>query len=297
MRYCLFLFWILAGIGGQAQVATDSLEVPAPSAYGSLLWKIEGDSLPAPSYLFGTMHIIPKDSFFIPPELEQVLDSCTRLVMEIDLNGPSMLKSMMGMVMPPSTSLKKLLSEEDYAYLKTFMKDSLPVSIPMYQMIKPIFISQQVAASYCLQGASESYELYFMQKFNAAGKETSGLETVDEQMAFLDEIPLEEQAAQLMETVRNPGKSCEQVKQMIALYRKQDLGGLLSLIEQDPELADQMGSLLGQRNQNWIPVLEKLMKKEPLFIAVGAGHLPGNEGVIALLLRAGYTVTAVNMKQ
>lgn len=256
----------------------------------ALLWEISGNGLAQPSYLFGTIHLIPKDSFFLPPATLEKLASASHLVLEIplDMNMTSMLASAMGMMMPAGQSLKSLLTDSEYQELTQFMKDSMKTPIPFYQMLKPIYVAQQVTASYCMEGEQESYELYFSEIFQEADKPISGLETIQEQMKFLDDIPLDEQAQQLMESIENPSEACIEFDKLVSTYRKQNLNHLLKLTEGDESLSEHTDQLLDARNQKWIPKIVDMMEKETIFIAVGAGHLPGNQGVLNLLQEQGY---------
>ena len=273
------------------------MEVSPPAAeYPSLLWEISGNGLETPSYLYGTIHIIPQDSFYVSDKVEELLESSERLVMEMELDAATMMSSAMGMMLKPPNSLKSLLSDEDYTFLRGFMRDSLRQPLPMYQMIKPIFIEQHVSMGYCMDEQPASYELYFMQKYNEWKKPISGLETAEEQLKFFDSITLEEQAQSLMETIREPGKLCEQYSQMVSLYRQQNLDSLISLTQEDPDIGEHTDVLLDNRNQNWISQLEAFMQEEQVFIAVGAAHLPGEQGVIMLLRAEGYEVTPVDNK-
>lgn len=279
-----------AAVASVQESATARAPKALPIEGNSLLWEISGHGLKKSSYLYGTIHIIPKDSFFITPEVEQTMQKSSRLVLEVALDGSAIMASAMGMMMIKPT-LSDLLTEDDYDYLRTFMKDSLSTPLPMFQMIKPIFIAQHIASSYCMTEDVSSYEMYFMEEFQKMDKPLSGLETASEQMKYLDAITLEEQAENLMQTVRNPRESCEQYHDMVRLYRSQDLTSLAKLTQEDAELGDHLDKLLDERNQNWISKIEEMTAKESVFIAVGAGHLPGENGVIALLRAQGYTVS------
>jgi uncharacterized protein YbaP (TraB family) len=163
----------------------------------------------------------------------------------------------------------------------------------MVDMMKPIFTSEQIASVFCSNDESTeqvSYEMWLSEKFKEDERPITGLETAREQLSFLDKIPLEEQAKQLMETVKNPYEMCGQYGELIALYRNQDLNALMTMTSADPGMGDHMDVLLDQRNKNWIPKIEKMLEKETVFIAVGAGHLAGKNGVVNLLKAAGYTV-------
>ncbi len=288
------LIVLMLGSCKSQKPATQASTFTPKKSYNHLFWEIDHPELDSPSYLYGTIHIIPNDSFFLPDIVSEQLDQSDHLVTEIVLDAKSMMATAMQMLLTPPNSLKSLLTDEDYNYLDSFMRDSMPMSIPMYQMIKPIFLAQQVSTMYCLREQPNSYELYFTNLFKEADKPISGLETVEEQIAFFNDIPLEEQANELMETVKDPKKYCSQFQDMFRLYRQRNLDELMLMVDEDPTLKDRTGSLLYQRNKNWIdPIISKI-KEEKTFIAVGAAHLPGEEGLIELLRKEGYSVKALD---
>ena len=272
---------------------TSTIE-PAPQ-YKSLFWEINGDSLSKPSYLFGTIHMIPKDSFFMPSIVEEKLETTTRLVLEIplEMDALTMIAAAQGMIMPDGQSLKDLYTKEEYDRITSFLTDSVNFPLPPFMMerLKPLFLSQIIASSYCESTDQESYELYFKKIYDDADKPTSGLETAAQQMEYLNEMPLEEQAKSLLLSIDNPEETCKQSGELVAIYRKQDLNKLLEMMGESEEVNEALDKLLDERNKNWIPKIEEMIAKESIFIAVGAGHLPGKNGVIELLRRQGYSVT------
>ena len=275
------------------------------ASYNHLLWKIEGGDLTAPSYLYGTIHIIPQKDFRVSDTLQAYFEKADKLVMEMDMDildmgmggGDMDFSQMMSMLseimLTPPNSLKSLLSEADYTYLQGFMRDSMSTPIPFYQMFKPIFLSEQISISYCLEEMPNSFELYFRKQANEREMSIAGLETFEEQLSFIQDIPLEDQAASLMETVRNAHSLCQEYQHMYDLYNSQQLDSLMSMVNEDPTLKEQSGNLLDERNSNWIPKLKEWMQAESLFIAVGAAHLPGPMGVVELLRKSGYRVSPI----
>ena len=145
----------------------------------------------------------------------------------------------------------------------------------------------------------ESYEQTFSKM--AKDKEVLALETIDEQMAVLVKDSIEIQVKELMKDMKK-GKldASKEMKIMVDYYKNQDVQGLYSYmiesfredrsVESSVELKNRM---LDQRNKNWIPKLEYGMKEKTLFVAVGAGHLAGEQGVIQLLKNQGYIVEPV----
>lgn len=277
-----------------AQAEADT-QPPSEELPNSLFWEINRSDLDQPSYLYGTIHLIPKDSFFLSPAVEDALDSSEELVLEIplDFNLGSMFSSLMWMMIPNGKSLKDYLSEDDYAFVKSFMQDSLSSPIPMYHKIKPLLTAQQITTMFCGGAEMESYELVFSQRFKEMKRKVSGLETMKDQMKALDDISIEEQAEGLLETTRAPRAACEQLQEMVAIYRRQDLNGLMDMTQESEDLDGHLEELLDKRNTKWIPKIEKLVAERQVFIAVGAGHLAGPNGVIQLLKDAGYSLSPV----
>ncbi|MEZ4825644.1 MAG: TraB/GumN family protein [Bacteroidia bacterium] len=298
MRHLRYLIIALAAYGsfygnlsGQ-NPENDSLSQPIENH--GLFWEISGNGLTKPSFLYGTIHIIPKDSFFILPGLEEKLSQARRLVLEVplDISMETILSSMQ-MFIPGGKTLQSLMEPEDYTYLTSFMRDSISVPMPFYQRIKPIFISQHISSNYCFPEEMESYELYFSSLAKKENKPVSGLETITEQMQYLDDMSLEEQVTSLVSIIRNPGAGCEEFGKMIAAYRKQDLNFLMEMMSESDDLEGHLDQLLDARNKKWISKIEAFVHKEQVFIAVGAGHLSGPNGVVSLLQAAGYTLKPV----
>lgn len=262
--------------------------------YNSLLWEIKGNGLKQTSYLYGTIHVIPKDSFFIDAPVSRRIKKADRLVMEMKLNMGAMISAMRAMMLPKDQSLDQLLSNEEMAAVRSFMLDSISQPLPAFERIKPLMISEHFSTQYCMGGEQESYEMYFNRQFKKMKKPISGLETAKEQMKFLDGITMDDQIEGLLEVVNNPEEVCEQYDQMLALYRQQRLGDLLSMTAGEETLEESLEGLLYGRNRNWIPQLEKMIHKESVFIAVGAAHLPGEQGVIELLRAAGYKLKPIS---
>ncbi|TAE49673.1 MAG: TraB/GumN family protein [Bacteroidetes bacterium] len=267
----------------------------AQTSGSSLLWKISGKGAKS-SYLMGTIHVIPQEDFFLPAGLETAVKKSKQLVLEIPLdnsNLASLLSAMTGMLLPADKPLNKLLSESQFTDLQRFMKDSIATAIPMYERIKPIYLAQQLSLSHCVSGKTVSYETWLSGEFRKQKKKTLGLETVKEQMTILDSIPLESQVSYLMEIVNNPAEACLQLDSMFMLYRNQDTDALMAFTQKQDEMNAMQETLLDTRNQKWIPEIEAFIRDEKTLIAVGAGHLSGEKGVIQLLRNAGYRVEPV----
>ena len=135
-----------------------------------------------------------------------------------------------------------------------------------------------------------------MKEAVAKKKPVIGLETVASQMAVIDSKPIEKQAEELYELAKDPDKGIGHLKKLMGVYKLRDADKLFDLTEEmmtkDREF---QAKLLDDRNRAWIPKLETAFKEKPTFVAVGAGHLGGKNGVIRLLRKRGYKVTPVTL--
>ncbi len=269
-----------------------------------LLWKISGMGLRQPSHLFGTIHMIPKDDFNLAPQVKDALEDAKRVAFEIDMKDMTNIFAQFSMItkalMRDGKKLRDLLSPEDYALVKRKLNDK-GMSISMFERIKPMFLSMALAneggENPTKGSAITSVEMELYKIARDRQMESAGLETMGYQMGLFDQIPYEAQAKMLVESLRATGDGGENgeddFSKMIELYLAQDIAAMQRMISTEQGMKEYEDILLNQRNRNWIPEMARLMQQKPTFFAVGAGHLGGPEGVVALLRRAGYKVEAV----
>jgi len=285
-----------AGLEKVANAANKSLEDRPLD--NNLLWKISGEGLEEPSYLFGTIHMINGDDFFLPDGTMSAIDDSKQMVFEIDLNEISDMSNIMGLMskafMKDNLTIKDLLTAEEYDIVdKHFQKMGLPMM--MFQRLKPMFLtvfaSGDMSPGDLQSGKIKSYEMEFMEMAKNSNKTVKGLETIEFQISVFDSIPYSEQAKMLMETILAGDSDSDSFKKIVEVYKQQDIEKMLAMtMSEEAGLSDYDDILLNQRNKNWIPLMEEMMKVQQNFFAVGAGHLAGDEGVIKLLRKAGYKV-------
>jgi uncharacterized protein YbaP (TraB family) len=265
----------------------------------TLLWKISGNGLKKPSYLFGTIHMLCKDDAALSDSLKNVIRNVSEVYFEVDLDNMfEMLGVMSKMKMKGDTTLQDLLSAEDYEKVKAYFESKgsmLPFT--MLETYKPM-----LAASTLQQGGlpcetTAMMEQEIMQEAKKHNKPIKGLESMGYQASVLDSIPYKLQAEQLVSYIDNALKGEDEDKEfseMMNAYRTQDLAKLEAmLLKSDPSISNYTDILLYHRNHNWVEKLKTLLPEKSLLIAVGAGHLPGKEGCIDLLRKAGFKVTPV----
>jgi len=271
--------------------------------FNTLLWEISGNGLLKPSYLFGTIHMICSDEAVLSDSLKNAIGNSDAVYFEVDMDNLfEMLGVMRKMKMRNDTTLADLLSKEDYAKVKEYFENNetlLPFSV--LETCKPL-----LAASMLMEGNTgcetpEAMEEVIMKEAKQYGKNVRGLETMSFQMSIFDTIPYKMQAMQLVRYIDDADKGTsddsKEYDQLMQAYRDQDLSKLEELTKMtDMGIANFTDILLYNRNKNWVEKLKTILPGQSVVVAVGAGHLPGNKGVINLLRKAGYIVKPVPNK-
>ena len=305
MKNLLFIFIVLATSTAHSQ---DYSEFEFPMAESSLLWEISGHELKEPSYLFGTIHVISAENYFFPDTLDSLLSHSDALMMEIDLNlDPA---GLMDLITLKEGTIHDFFTEPQMDSLLTWAEINMGASKETLDMVvgnlKPFALSLIIENIELLKVTMdgpkdesdttktiESYEMNLSDKAKEYSLSNLALETIEEQISFFDELPNDIQAESVMSAIR--GDSTAHVP-LEEYYLTQDVDAVYNLIDSLGGLfSDQKDIFLTQRNQNWIPKIELAISAQKTFIAVGAGHLGGPNGVIRLLQRAGYTLKPIRL--
>ena len=264
----------------------------------TLLWEISGNGLSKPSYLFGTFHLLCRDDINFSPAVKQAINNSHEVYLELDMDDPAtLLGGIMLMNMKDGKKLKDLYTEEEYKRVSSFFTDSLKTPIGLFQGIKPEFLMALLYPKMMPCNSVSSVEEEIMEIAKEAEKEIKGLETMAFQASLFDSIPYEKQADELLGAIDSLERSKAYFGLMLSAYKKQHLGEIEKIMN-NPEfgMEENQDILLDKRNRNWVVQLKQVMKKEPVFVAVGAGHLIGKAGLIALLRAEGYTVRGLENK-
>ncbi len=298
MKKSLFLtFFAAIGLLACSQPARKKAPVE-PVSQNTLLWRISGKGLKQPSYLFGTMHMICASDIELSDSLRSAIRASEKVYLELDLDDMMQMISAMGkMKMRNDTTLRDLLTAAEYQEVKNYFdKKGGMIPFAMMEKFKPMLIESMIMEQ---SGKCENMivmEQLVMEEAKRNRKDIKGLETMDFQISIFDSIPYGLQAKQLLKMVQAPdtSKGPDEMTVLTNAYRNQELKKMEELTtESDPTISQFTELLLYKRNENWVEKLQTLMARSPLVIAVGAGHLPGNRGVINLLKKAGYTVEPV----
>jgi uncharacterized protein YbaP (TraB family) len=261
----------------------------------SLLWKIEGNGLEKPSYLYGTIHAICKDDFFLTEAVKKAQSETALTVLELDMDDPQFMQKMqMHMMNPGMKNISGEFSEEEKKIADDFFSSNYGAGLAQLGILKPFGLLAMVVQKSIPCEGIESYEQVFIKNAKSREVEVLGLETMEFQATLFDGEPMEEQINLVVQSIKDFDKGKEDFARLVKAYKAQDLTAMSKLMLESTEYAQYEDLMLNDRNADWIPKIEAFAKEQPTFIAVGALHLPGEKGVITLLKKEGYKVTPVN---
>lgn len=269
----------------------------------SILWEVSGNGLQAPSYLMGTIHISDSRVFEWNDSLMICFERCEVMAGELQMNDIKPQELAAAIKMPGDTTLVSLIGKKEYKRVKKYVKKQCGVMVSMViNRIKPVYtmllISQGKSGQQTdNQEAKEALDLYLQNLASEREMDVVGLETPREQLQALEVMSLAEQADLLLESIKETDKPVQNLLEvMIQAYLAQDLDSLYRLFIEESLPEKLMESLIYRRNVVMFDRMMPLMRQRPAFIAVGAAHLPGDKGLLALLVREGFHVRPVNCR-
>lgn len=264
-----------------------------PIAFGDgLLWRIEREGVAA-SYLFGTIHVSDPRVLDIPAPVESALRASRLFVMEALFEPGAVARFAGSMYFDDGTRLEDLagrpLAERAQSLLLRF---NVPAEAA--RSLKPwaAFLTLNQPQS----DSGLPLDLLLMQRAQEHGLQVQGLETLEEQAEVFAAFSDAEQVAMLRDTVCHFDLVQAQLGRLVELYLRGDVAAIIRLTGEyagsDRELAARMEKLLiDDRNARMVERLQGVLLRGGAFVAIGALHLPGSGGILALLERRGYALT------
>lgn len=281
-----------------------SLSVAFQSSYAAkaqefrqgVLWEISKPGQPV-SYLLGTMHSedprIVKD---IPTPILTALNQSQSFSGELDMSIGNMMKGANAIYLDKDQPLLGIIGQARYDKCVEIFKPWGYTAETISNM-KPWALAVMMSMPKPRTGVFLDFILY--QKAKSQGLKLYGLETVEEQINIFDKLSFETQIIFLDESMNNYGKVDELIEEMTNLYLKQNIGGLMDFSLQEMNSGSKVlanlfiNDLLINRNKLMVERMQPRLQEGNAFIAVGALHLPGEEGILNLLSLRGYTLKAV----
>lgn len=265
--------------------------------YNSLIWKITGNGLQQPSYLYGTMHTSDKRIVKMSDSSLKYFNQAQAYAMELDPKESFNVGLISKLMMGKGHSLQAMIPEKEYAILDSIVKAGVGVSLKLIDNVAPVFIMTILQASEISTGdtaneGTEVLDLYFHRLAKEGKKKVIGIETVDEQIDALNALTYEEQAEMLVRELRDYRDNKNAMTDLVRYYLEQNLDSIAVLNDKDPMPEKFYKALITDRNRRMANRIADFTQKQSTFIAVGALHLPGEKGVIELLRKKGFTVEA-----
>ncbi|GAL83573.1 hypothetical protein CHU_2340 [Sporocytophaga myxococcoides] len=264
-------------------------------AQSSLLWEVKSPDNKNVSYIYGTMHVEDERVFDFGDSLMICFNKCKAFAGEIVLDKINKSELASQIFMPGDTTLKMLIGKKKYKQVKRKARKSLGVFAGLINRVKPVFTASLISESSFKKGKGKILDEYFQDLAKEKQMVLLGIESPSEQIAALDEIPLAEQAQMLIESLEAPAEE-EGADELVKIYNTGDLDSLYNHFLKF-DLSDNFTrSLLTKRNYVMSERIQDIINEYPVFVGIGAAHLPGEEGVLNLMVKQGYMVRPVQIK-
>jgi uncharacterized protein len=279
--------------------STNAQLLTYPNNNQAIFWEVSHPNSSKKSYVLGTMHIIQKEYFIFPKEIKKALKKSSSLILELDkLPNPALF-----------LKLTKLDTGNFFNYFSNIETDSIidwannKLHIPpqvfrsTFYKTKP-FVVSQIATQSLFDGKTESYENRIYHYSKDKKKPIIGLETIEFQISLMDTLPIKIQKRMLLDIISNEQEVKENLLMLQKIYREQKIDSLYHQLNEEFETFDKYESLfITDRNQKWLPILEENFLINSCFVAVGAGHLGGPNGLLQLLNSKGYHLKPIYFKK
>ncbi len=273
------------------------------STKSQLLWKVSGNGLPKPSYLFGTHHLIEKEQIANFDKILALIPQTDAVVGEMDMsNIMAMQIKILKVAFMKDTTMRDLLNAEDYTLVDSAMKKVVGKGLDKLGKMKPTMLSTLYSVKlYMVQNnlkkEPEAVDIIFQKNGKKEKKKIIGLETIDEQINILfNSMSLKSQAESLVQTVKNYDKAQLLSSQLNEAYLSGDLKRISEFGNEEEQMtSEEKKILVDDRNNNWIKQLKTILPTQSCFIAVGCIHLVDENGLIQQLKNAGFMVEAVDL--
>ena len=287
------------GMLGRVSVAVLVAVISFVGATAQVLWRVTADG-PAgaghTSYVLGTMHTAGTEVIDTLAGLTEALECATVVYGEVSSSDMALTPATMACAIAPSDStLQRLLSpaalDSVCRYVSTFGVDGARTLEALGKM-KPAMLDAFLEVRRAGASTDMAMDIALQHRATAMGKDVRALETAEQQVRMLMGTPVAEQLEALMESVRAPEAAQAASDSLVAAYRCQDLEAIGRLLVRGMRevYAERM---VYARNRAWAAVLVPEMRCRSVLVAVGAGHLVGSEGLLAMLRSAGFDVSPV----
>ena len=281
------------------------------SANAQLLYKISGNGLKSPSYIVGTYHLAPASFAEEIKGMSEAFASVEQVYGEVDMLSAqsSQLAMVQAMMLPDGKYVSDMFSEEEMERINAYVRGAMGMDLnhPMLReqlgRMRPSVLALQLGLLEFMKitpnfNPNALIDDHFQKEARKAGKSVGGFESMEFQIELLyGESTDEDEREALLKLVDDKEAVLKEMKDMTDAYFSFDMKGIQELTFRSVEIGDmtpeEFREMITDRNHNWVVAMPAIMAEKPTLFVVGAGHLPGNEGVLELLKHQGYKVKAV----
>ena len=281
------------------------------SANAQLLYKISGNGLKSSSYIVGTYHLAPASFVGEIEGMSEAFAAVEQVFGEIDMQSAQsvQLAMMSSMMLPEGKYVDDMFSAEEMERINVFVRKNMGMDLthPMLReqlgRMRPSVLAMQLGLLEFMKitpnfNPNDLIDSYFQKEARKRGLAVGGFESAEFQMELLyGESTDEEEREALLKLVDDKDKILEEMQAMTNAYFSFDMKGIHELTIRSVEIGDmtveEFREMITDRNHNWVEQMPEIMAAKPTLFVVGAGHLPGDEGVLELLKAQGYKVKAV----
>ena len=281
------------------------------SANAQLLYKISGNGLKEPSYIVGTYHLAPASFADEIKGMQDAFAAVEQVYGEVDMQSAqaAQIAMMQAMMLPEGKYVSDMFSEQEMERINAYVRSNMGMDLnhPMLReqlgRMRPSVLAMQLSLLQFIKitpnfNPNDLIDNYFQKEAHKRGLAVGGFETVEFQMELLyGESTDEEEREALLKLVDDKEAMLAEMQAMTDAYFSFDMKSIeritlnsLTTGEMTPE---EFREMITDRNHNWVEMMPEIMAAKPTLFVVGAGHLPGDEGVIELLKAEGYKVKAV----
>lgn len=281
------------------------------SANAQLLYKISGNGLKSPSYIVGTYHLAPASFADEIKGMKEAFAAVEQVYGEVDMQDAqaSQVAMMQAMMLPEGKYVGDMFTAEEMERINAYMRETMGMDFnnPMLReqlgRMRPSVLAMQLALLQFMKitpnfNPNDLIDNYFQREARKCGKGVGGFETTEFQLELLyGERTDEEEREELLRLVDDNEAMLQEMLDMTNAYFSFDINGIEAVTMRSVETGDmsveEFAEVITNRNHRWVEAMPEIMAAKPTLFVVGAGHLPGGEGVIELLRAEGYKVKAV----
>ncbi|UQD55718.1 TraB/GumN family protein [Flavobacterium sp. K5-23] len=254
----------------------------------SLLWEISGNGLSKSSYLYGTVHMICGNDYFLSDKTKKAFAASDNLVLEVNLSDPNEMNAAQQLAFGKEP-LSTTLSPQQLNDLDVLLQKKTGMTVKQVDKFSMLSVMSFITMKSFGCEDLKIYEMEFIGMAKGSNKSVAGFETLHSQMDILSKAYSDAEMITMLQESTD-----EDTKKLVQNYIQENLPELYKDITSPKVMNENTKKwMLDVRNENWVIKMPDMMKDKTTFFAVGAAHLLGEQGVINLLRKKGYSVKPI----